>query len=130
MKMEPDYKTGNHVVIAEGDGVVVSDGYHTMDELYDHRIRLFITLCREILRRDPKMLALDDREVWRSRKHADGSMFDGWFVMGIGKQPGKQMTYHLPMSYWNDCPFAQDLEHAPVFDLHTPEDVLNRLKEL
>ena len=25
-----------------------SDGYHTVDELYDHRVMLWITLCRVI----------------------------------------------------------------------------------
>lgn len=30
------------------DAGEVSDGYHTFNELYDHRIKLFITLCRVI----------------------------------------------------------------------------------
>lgn len=130
LKMEPDYETGNHVAIAEGDDVVVSDGYHTMDDLYDHRIRLYIQLCKTLTRTDPKMLELDDKEVWRSKSHADGTMFEGWFIMGIGKAPGHQITYHLPMGYWNECFFAQDLEKAPEWDGHTPGEVLQRLKDL
>lgn len=130
LKMEPDYETGNHLAIAEGDGVVVSDGYHTMDELYEHRIRLYIALCREISLRDPKLLALDDREVWRSKSHADGTMFEGWFIMGIGKAAGHQITYHLPLGYWDECSFATELERAPEWDGHTPGEVLQRLKSL
>ena len=130
LKMEPDYETGNHVAIAEGDGVVVSDGYHTMDELYDHRIRLYIQLCKSITRMDPKLLAMDDIEVWRSTLHADGSTFDGWFIMGIGKAAGHQITYHLPLGYWDECSFATELERAPEWDGHTPGEVLQRLKSL
>ncbi len=26
------------------------DGYHTFDELYDHRITLYISLCKQIVR--------------------------------------------------------------------------------
>ena len=48
----------------------------------------------------------------------------------IGKEKGNQITYHLPLVAWNDCYFAEDMERAPEFDGHTPEDVLTRLKEL
>ena len=30
-------------------GVEASDGYHTFEELYDHRITLFIALCKQHL---------------------------------------------------------------------------------
>jgi len=100
----------------------VSDGYHTFDELYEHRIRLFITLCFAIR---------FHREVWVSIKHFDGSTFGDWFVMGINKNPGSQITYHLPARFWTEvCEFAEVLDCAPQFDGHTPEDVLIRLEDL
>jgi hypothetical protein len=70
--------------------------------------------------------------IWRSKQnHPDGiKMYDGWFVMGIGVKPGKQITYHLPLSRWNETDFAQTLDHAPDWDGHTPDDVLTRLKIL
>ena len=67
--------------------------------------------------------------VWRSKAHSDGSVWDGWFVLGIFKETGRQITYHLPMSKWEECNFADTLDKAPVWDGHSPEDVLERLKK-
>ena len=112
----------------EGEELEVSDGYHTFDELYDHRITLFIALCKQLTHQpydnDAKF------GVWRSKRHSDGSMFDGWYVMGIGFEPGLQVTYHLPLARWEEASFAQILEVAPDFDGHTSSDVLERLKDL
>lgn len=105
------------------DTMQVSDGYHTMDELYQHRINLFISLCA-VLRLHT------DMEVWKSKAHSDGSIFDGWFSLGIGTKEGKQITYHIPMSRWDDANFAVTLEKAPEWDGHTAEDVLERLKNI
>ena len=69
--------------------------------------------------------------VWRSKNHSDGEpAFGGtWFVLGINKEKGKQITYHLPMSKWDETDFAETLEKAPEFDGHTSQDVLERLKK-
>jgi hypothetical protein len=104
------------------------DSYHTFDELYEHRIRLFIALCQYFIQ---GKASYDDRNVWIAKHHSDGTMFDGWFIAGIGKAKGNQITYHLPLSYWKDIVnFAEVLERAPEFDGHTPDDVLERLKKL
>lgn len=100
------------------------DGYHTFDELYDHRIALYIALCR-VLKSDA-----DHNGIWRSKLHSDGSAFDGWFILGIGKANDKQITYHLPLSRWGETEFAETLEFAPTWDGHTSADVLSRLKTL
>lgn len=101
----------------------LSDGYHTFNELYDHRIINFILVC--------KSLATDEyAPVWKSKAHSDGSVWEGWFIMGIYSEPGEQITYHLPMSYWEMTNFAKNYETAPPFDGHTPADVLERLKKL
>ncbi len=106
------------------------DGYHTFGELYDHRITLFIALCRHM----HELLGIENPgkfKTWRSKKHADGSSFDGWFIMGIGKEKGKQITYHLPLSRWEETHFVEEnLEFAPEWDGHTSDDVLTRLKNL
>ena len=107
----------------------ISDGYHTFDELYEHRIVLFIALCKALWI-DPQYQTGQKSHVWRSLKHSDGSSFNGWFVMGIGKERGEQITYHLPMSKWEETEFAPTLDFAPNFDGHTPEDVLKRLSAL
>lgn len=104
----------------------ISDCYHTFDELYEHRIVNFIAVCRLL-----SMFA-HTKEVWISKKHSDGSEWEGWFIMGIGTQPGEQITYHLPDSRWDECKLiaTNEYEKAPQFDGHTGADVLKRLSEL
>lgn len=108
---------------AEGENLEVSDGYHTFDELYEHRIALWIRVCAIL----PFVL-----KPWRSKKHSDGELAFGgeWFVLGIGKEAGKQITYHLPIEQWDETDFAETLEVAPEYDGHSSADVLERLKNL
>lgn len=122
---------GNTILIAEGlDEMQVSDGYHTMDELYDHRHLLYIALCKVGADASKAWEGIDFPVVWRSKQHKDGTMFEGMFILGIGEEPGKQITYHLPLSLWDQTSFAKNFETAPEWDGHTPEDVLNRLVTL
>ena len=114
-----------------------SDGYHTFDELYDHRIALFIALCRNLSLQ--KSIPMNDDtsdlprySVWRSKNHHVGGqpMYDGWFVMGIGHAVGTQISYHLPIKEWVNTEFANTLENAPEWDGHTPADVITRISYL
>lgn len=59
-----------------------SDGYHTFNELYDHRIALFMALCASVPWTPPC-------KPWRSKKHSDGSSIEGWFVSAKQKGEGK-----------------------------------------
>ncbi len=106
------------------------DGYHTFDELYEHRIRLFITLSNFIYRAygQPKK-AKGDMIPWKSKVHSDGTVWDGWFVAGIGFDKGKQISYHLPIIRWDELRVVT-YDKAPEWDGHTPDDVLERLKNL
>lgn len=101
----------------------ISDGYHTFNELYEHRHALFIRLCHVLDRCSTKTSS----RVWKSRAHADGSMLPGWFIMGIDDQPGEQISYHLPERLWSDAWFAKPLDRAPEWDGHTSADVVKRL---
>lgn len=113
------------------DEVEVSDGYHTFSELYAHRVELFINMCRFYKEGVAQATCwVGRRPVWKSKRHSDGSGIDGWFLLGIGKKPGEQITYHLPTGRWDDCDFVDTLERAPEFDGHTSDDVLKRLKDL
>lgn len=101
----------------------VSDGFHTFDELYDHRIINFIIVC--------KTLNVDEyAPIWRSKVHSDGTEWKGRFILGINSDLGEQITYHLPMKYWELTNFVSEYDTAPPFDGHTSVDVLERLKKL
>lgn len=108
----------------------ISDGYHTFDELYDHRITLWIALCRM------SVLGAEQTDfrgfplAWRSLLHSDGTSFDGWFVLGMNYDPGDQITYHVPISRWDECSFSRTMDRAPEFDGHTSADVLQRIAAL
>lgn len=108
----------------------VSDGYHTIEELYDHRITLYIALCRTLVEAGENSMSQYFQFPWRSKVHSDGSTMDGWFIMGIGYESGGQISYHLPLSRWDETIFAKTLDKAPAWDGHTSADVLERLKTL
>ena len=107
----------------------ISDSYHTIEELYEHRIELFIALCR-LQQKYNNDAGKGKAPVWKSKLHSDGTGFEGWFIMGISDVAGDQITYHLPMSKWDWCFFAETLDKAPHWDGHNSKDVLNRLKTL
>lgn len=101
----------------EVDTNLISDGHHTFGELYEHRTELFITIARFLQNKTLK-------NIWRYRVDRD------WFLLGINTTPGKQISYHLPISKWNDTHFAYVYAERPEYDNHTSADVLERLKQL
>lgn len=116
------------IVLIETEKAIIHDGYHTFDELYDHRVTLYIALCKSLQNHQFKFL-----EIWRSKRHSDGELCFGTgsqFVLGIGREAGRQITYHIPVERWNECDFATTLDRAHEWDKHTSEDVLERLKDL
>jgi hypothetical protein len=99
----------------------ISDGYHTFDELYEHRYSLMLALMRCL----PYC-------SWFSRCHDDGSSFDGWFICGIDlPRANGTITYHLPERLWVPVVStgAKKLDKAPPWDGHTSSDVLSRLTQ-
>ena len=92
-----------------------SDGYHTFDELYDHRTVLFALVCQK-----------NRINAWKSRFHSDDTILDGWFIVGMNL-PNGQVSYHVPVEKWSlfDVPI---LDRAPEWDGHTPNDVITRLR--
>ena len=94
-----------------------SDGYHTFNELYEHRHTLFAAVLRLI-----------PDKAWKSKLHDDGTMFDGWFIAGI-ETPEGQVTYHIPLRLWDKFKVTE-LPNAPKWDGHTSDDVLQRIDHL
>ena len=87
-----------------------SDGYHTFNELYEHRTALFATICNLLPERS-----------WKSFKHADGSMFDGMFIAGI-LTPQGQYTYHCEEKYLYMFAKTPEIDQAPEWDGHEARD--------
>lgn len=139
-RFQYDYSSSNgednkkDIFIEGDDKMQISDGSHTFDELYQHRYTLYMALARLLKRQENAIGHIPPGEsfVWRSKNHSDGELAfgGGWFVLGIGKDKGRQITYHLPMDRWEECDFAEPLDRAPEWDGHSSADVLERIKTL
>lgn len=95
-----------------------SDGYHTFNELYHHRAVLFSVIVK----------AFPDH-AWKSRKHHDGTMYDGMFIVGI-ETPDGHATYHYDVDPYWDMFKCKELEYAPEWDGHTPAQAIDRIGKL
>lgn len=93
----------------------ISDGYHTFDELYHHRAILFSVVCNN-----------NSKIAWKSKQHDDGSMYDGMFIVGIDTPYG-QATYHYDIDPYWDLFHVEELERAPKWDGHSPEEAIKRI---
>lgn len=102
-----NYIDGNRSQIKIGK---ISDGSHTFDELYYHRMMLFAVICNTY-----------KDKAWKSWKHEDGTMFDDYFIVGITTPKG-DYSYHYHKDYWNMFD-VKELENAPKWDGHKPSDI-------
>ena len=96
----------------------LSDGYHTFNELYRHRAVLFSVLCN-----------LMPDKAWKSKLHDTGDMYDGMFIVGI-ETPSGQATYHYDVDPYWEMFKVKELEKAPKWDGHTPQDAIERLSTM
>lgn len=88
----------------------ISDGYHTFNELYHHRMILFSIICNTY-----------KDKAWKSWLHEDGAMYDDYFIVGITTDKG-DYSYHYHKDYWNRFD-VKELEKAPKWDGHMPSDI-------
>ena len=88
----------------------VSDGYHTFDELYYHRMVLFALYVN-----------FWSENAWKSWKHHDGTMYENYFIVGITTPQG-DYSYHYHKDHWNTFK-VKELEFAPEWDGHNPSDI-------
>jgi len=99
--------------IIDGD---ISDGYHTFEEMYDHRHSLYLALI--------KMAINLNLKVYYKPDHFQG--YDAVYL----ELPQGQISYHLPSGFRG----ILDRLKIPVvtvdcYDGHTGKDVLERLSE-
>ena len=88
----------------------ISDGSHTFDELYYHRMMLFAVICNTY-----------KDKAWKSWFHDDGTMFDNYFIVGITTPMG-DYSYHYHKDHWNSFK-VKELPFAPKWDGHQPDDI-------
>lgn len=113
----------------EISSVDISDGYHSFRDLYAHRNRLFIELCRMISMHHKHNMA------WCSLYDSEGKKEEGWFLMGVfdnrDQKVMKDIAYHIPIAFWDEAAsFCEVMEVAPEYDGYTAFDVLQRLKTI
>ncbi len=121
MKKIIDYETKKvlNVEIEEVSDIgELSDGYHTFNELYHHRALLTAKLFNTYF-----------HLAWKSKLHHDGTMYDGMFIVGI-ETPEGMATYHYDIDPYWDMFKIKELDKAPEWDGHTPEDAINRIMSL
>lgn len=100
----------NKYVFKEYSKGDISDGYHTFDELYHHRMILFATICN-----------VYKEHSWKSWKHNDGTMYEDYFIVGVDTPQG-QYSYHYHKDNW-DYFKVIERPNAPKWDGHQPKDI-------
>lgn len=109
-----------NVLTGEISSKNISDGHHTFEELYRHRILLFCTICN-----------LFPELSWKSKKHFDEEndpMFNDDFIAGINTNEGIA-SYHVKLKYW-DLFEIPEIERAPKYDFYSSDDVIKRILSL
>lgn len=100
----------NKYVFKEYSKGDISDGSHTFDELYYHRMILFTVICNTY-----------KQKAWKSWLHEDGTMYDEYFIVGIST-PNGDYSYHYHRDYWGEFD-VPELCRAPKWDGHRPSDI-------
>lgn len=131
-------KLNAEIAALKRDGLVVtkdiSDTYHTIGELYEHRMALTAALVHYI--KFAKEISYDGEEstdleveVYKSWKHHDDTMFDGMFIVVIEDSHVGQISYHYNAEHWNKFDIPEKAK-ANKYDGHTPKDTIERLLAL
>lgn len=114
--------TGNNFeAIFKGDDIEVKDEYHSMHDLYRHRMALNIALFN--------LWGKLGINVMKSRLHYDGTMFDGDYFIVMAVLPIGQISYHYHVKHWDKFNIPIVLR-TPKWDGHTSLDVLDRLEKI
>lgn len=101
-----------------------SDGYHTFDELYYYRMlynAAFANLC---------VSEGTGANVVKSWRHSDGELCfgkDDYFVV-VMELPTGQVSNHYHGEHW-DLFKVLEVERAPEWDGHTPQQAAQRLED-
>lgn len=107
----------------------VSDGYHTMHELYQHKMALNMALFHawhEVQMNTSNPLGF---QVMKSKHHHDGTMFEGEYFIVMAITRVGQISYHYKLKHWNEF-VIPEVDRVPKWDGHSSIQVLERLLQL
>jgi hypothetical protein len=111
----------NYLAKQGQDVGVLSDGYHSFNELYGFRKAYNVALFNE-------WAAQGKYDVHKPRKHYDGDecFGGGWFIV-VAVLPSGQISNHYKIEDWElfNCEAVDKAKYA--FDGHTGKDVIERL---
>jgi hypothetical protein len=105
----------------EEDKSLVSDGFHTFKELYQHRLILSALAFKKAKEKGYR--------IWKSYKHYGESedCYGGdYFIVGVDLPEG-QFSYHYEKGNEHLFNYAEHLEESPKWDGHTSKDVTRLL---
>lgn len=126
-----EHRNGGEIDIVCSDNGQVSDGFHTMHELYQHRLALNVALFNSL--QEWQEQEGYPVEIVKSKLHNDGTMFEGYFivVLNLYQDNGyKQISYHYDLKYWDKFK-VPEIDKVPwEYDGHTSQDVIERLLKL
>ena len=106
-----------NTLILPFDTELISDGYHTFEELYEHRNLLWANI-----------LKLNKEKSFKTWFNDKGEKYDGWFIAGMETDYG-QITYHLPDNLWGILDIKV-LNRNSNYDGHRSADCACRLLNL
>lgn len=100
----------------------ISDGYHTFNELYEFRKVYNAAFFNELAKQGKC-------NVVKSKRHNDGEecFGGGWFIV-MAELPTGQVSNHYELKDW-DLFKCEEVEKAPQWDGHTPQDVVKRITD-
>jgi len=111
----------------------VGDEYHTMHELYEHRMALTIALFNFMYMVDVSIRGEQpsyQRPLYmKSKLHHDGTMFEGGYFIVMAITPEGQISYHYKLKHWDKFRIPE-VERTPEWDGHGSLQVMERLMKL
>jgi hypothetical protein len=121
------------------DKSLISDGYHTFEELYEFRKAYNAALFNEWanpLGKHNSNTGIENFEdcaydVHKSWRHHDGELCfgGGWFIV-VAILPTGQISNHYEAKDWDLFKIPEVEKAKYEFDGHTPSDVIDRLLKL
>ena len=119
--MKGTVSIGDLVVSCDVD--LVSDGRHTIGELYDHRHLLFIAFANAITAHEGSGI-----KGFKCRSHNnEDPAYQDYYLAGL-LLPQGEIRYHLPAKTWSSLRLPH-YDVPPRWDGHTSLDILDRLEK-